>query len=167
MKPHKISTHSDNCYFHFFYRLSDWVEILWGFTKFFFKQMLKISAVYLVKQKSFVYRSNFQWRFWYMPGTYYNNAAGLGFLLHRNIIMMQFFVGKARRYYKGACLTCLACLLVCLLCNCTDSSGAHFYLTHSMIKLKVRQSRNVSFNPTGDDSSKNERMNSNEFVFFA
>ena len=32
-KPHKISTHSaysDNCYFHFYYRLSDWVEILWG-----------------------------------------------------------------------------------------------------------------------------------------
>ena len=33
MKPHKISTHSaysDNCYFHFFYWLSDWVQILWG-----------------------------------------------------------------------------------------------------------------------------------------
>ena len=55
-KPHKISTHSahsDNCYFHFFYRLSDWVEILWGFTKFFFKQKLKISVFCLIKWKSF------------------------------------------------------------------------------------------------------------------
>ena len=40
--------------FSFFYRMSDWVKILWGFTKFFFKQMLKISAFYLVKQKSFI-----------------------------------------------------------------------------------------------------------------
>ena len=56
-KPYKISTHSaysDNCYFHFFYRLSDWVQILWGFMKFFFKQTLKISAFYLEKQKSFI-----------------------------------------------------------------------------------------------------------------
>ena len=54
VKPHNISTHSahsDNFYFHFFYPLSDWVEILWGFTKFFFKQMLKISIFYLEKQK--------------------------------------------------------------------------------------------------------------------
>ena len=34
--------------------MSDWDEILWGFTKFFFKQMLEISAFYLVKQKSFI-----------------------------------------------------------------------------------------------------------------
>ena len=42
----KISTHSshsDNFYFH----LSDWVEISWAFTKFFFKQMLKVSAFFL------------------------------------------------------------------------------------------------------------------------
>ena len=84
MKPHKISTHSahsDNCYFHFFYWLADWVEILWGSTKFFFKQILKVSVSILKnkkvlflnkilkllsisKQKSFVYRPNFQWRFW-------------------------------------------------------------------------------------------------------
>ena len=38
----------------FFYRLSDWFEILWGFTKFFFKQMLKISAFYLEKQKKII-----------------------------------------------------------------------------------------------------------------
>ena len=53
----KISTHSaysDNCYFHFFYGLSDWVEILWGFTKFVFKQILKVLAFYLEKQKSFI-----------------------------------------------------------------------------------------------------------------
>ena len=57
VKPHKISTHSahsDNYYFHFFYWSSDWVEILRCFTKFFFKQALKISVFYLVKQKSFI-----------------------------------------------------------------------------------------------------------------
>ena len=37
----------------FFYQLSDWVEVFWGFTKLCFKQMLKISAFYLVKQNSF------------------------------------------------------------------------------------------------------------------
>ena len=35
----------------FFHQLSDWVEILWGFTESFFKQMLKISTFYLEKQK--------------------------------------------------------------------------------------------------------------------
>ena len=62
MKPHKISTHSaysDNCYFPFFYRLSVWVEILWGFTKFYFKQMLKVSAFYLKKQNSFIPKKYF------------------------------------------------------------------------------------------------------------
>ena len=29
----------------------DWVEILWGFMKFFFKQILKVSAFYLIKTK--------------------------------------------------------------------------------------------------------------------
>ena len=81
MKPHKISTlsaYSDDCYFNFFYPLSDWVEILWGFTKFFFKQVLKVSVFYLEKQKSFIPKKKlshfqyqnrkalfqFQWRFW-------------------------------------------------------------------------------------------------------
>ena len=50
VKPQNFSTHSDNCYFHIFYQLSDWVEILWGFTKFFFKKFLKVSAFYLEKQ---------------------------------------------------------------------------------------------------------------------
>ena len=57
MKPHTISSdsaHSDNCYFQFFHLLSDWVEILWGFMKFFFQKMLKISDFYLEKQKSFI-----------------------------------------------------------------------------------------------------------------
>ena len=52
----EISTHSaysDNCYFYFSYCLSDWVEILWGFRKFFFKQVLKVSAFHLGK-KNFV-----------------------------------------------------------------------------------------------------------------
>ena len=52
------------------YRMSDW-----GFTIFFFKQMLKVSAekqksfipkkifLSISKQKSFVYWPNFQWRF--------------------------------------------------------------------------------------------------------
>ena len=41
----------------FFYTLkSDWVEIL--FTKFFFKQMLKILAFYLKKQNSFIPKKN-------------------------------------------------------------------------------------------------------------
>ena len=38
----------------FFYQLSDWVEILWGFTKFNFKLNLKVSAFYLERQKSFI-----------------------------------------------------------------------------------------------------------------
>ena len=61
MKRHKISTHlaySDNCYFHFFYWLSDWVEILQGFMKFNFKLNLKVSAFYLEKQKSFIPKKN-------------------------------------------------------------------------------------------------------------
>ena len=33
---------------------AEWVEILWGFTKFSFKQMLKVSLFYLEKQKSFI-----------------------------------------------------------------------------------------------------------------
>ena len=47
VKPHKISIHLaflENCYFQLFYWLSDWVEILWGFTKFNFKLNLKVSA---------------------------------------------------------------------------------------------------------------------------
>ena len=42
----------------FFYQLSDWVEILWGFTKFNFKLNLKVSAFYLEKQKSFIPEKN-------------------------------------------------------------------------------------------------------------
>ena len=38
----------------FFYLLSDWVEILQGFTKFNFKLNLKVSAFYLEKRKSFI-----------------------------------------------------------------------------------------------------------------
>ena len=55
VKPHKISsnsTHSNNFYFQ-----SDWFEILWSFMKFFFKQMLKILAFYLEKQKSFILKN--------------------------------------------------------------------------------------------------------------
>ena len=49
-KPYKILTHSaysDNFYFQFFYWLSEWVEILWGFMKFVFTQLLIIAAFYL------------------------------------------------------------------------------------------------------------------------
>ena len=54
MKPHKISTQSDNQEKKCKYQLpewAEWVETLWGFTKFIFEQMLKISAFYLEKQK--------------------------------------------------------------------------------------------------------------------
>ena len=54
LNPHKVSTHPENYYLHFFSWLSDWVEILWGFMKFNFKQMLEVSAFYLEKQKSFI-----------------------------------------------------------------------------------------------------------------
>ena len=47
---------SYNCY------ISDIVEILWGFTKFFSKQMLKISVFYLIKQKSFIPK-----KIWFRP----------------------------------------------------------------------------------------------------
>ena len=40
---------------------SEWVEILWGFTKFYFKQFLKVSAFYLEKQKSFISKKNSFW----------------------------------------------------------------------------------------------------------
>ena len=33
---------------------AEWVEILWGFLKFLFKPMLKVSVFYLEKQKSFI-----------------------------------------------------------------------------------------------------------------
>ena len=42
-------------------KMSEWaegVEILWGFTKSFFKQMIKVSAFYLEKQKSFIPKKN-------------------------------------------------------------------------------------------------------------
>ena len=42
LKPLEVSTNqanSGNFYYHFFYLLSDWVEILWGFTIFLFKQI--------------------------------------------------------------------------------------------------------------------------------
>ena len=41
-------------YSFFDYRLSSWVEILRGFTKFNFKLNLKVSAFYLEKTKSFI-----------------------------------------------------------------------------------------------------------------
>ena len=75
--------------------LSDRFEILRGFTKFFFKQMLKVPGFYFEKQKRFiskktylkllsiskqkkVYRPNLQWRFWYIdlfPSFYDNHWA--------------------------------------------------------------------------------------------
>ena len=66
--------------FSFFYRLSDWVEILWNsFSsrcwKFKFsilknKKVLFLRKIFfrllsISKQKSFVYWPNFQWRFWF------------------------------------------------------------------------------------------------------
>ena len=57
VKPDKISTQSDSRYKIWKWKLSEWaewVEILWGFTKFFFKQKLNISVSYLVKQNSLI-----------------------------------------------------------------------------------------------------------------
>ena len=52
VKPHKLSTQSDNRYKQ---RLNQLNELnLWGFTKLFFKKMLKNSAFYLEKQKCFI-----------------------------------------------------------------------------------------------------------------
>ena len=90
MKPHKISTQSDiqekKKYKQQLSEWAEWVETLWSFTKFIFKQMLKVSVFYLQKQKSFIPKKNiflavfskhakiipkdgashpnFQWRFW-------------------------------------------------------------------------------------------------------
>ena len=86
MKLTKFSTHSahsENCYFHFFYWLSaDWVDIFWGFMKFFsnrcwkfqFSILLNKNVLFLKelgfrplkisKQKSFVYWPTFQQQFW-------------------------------------------------------------------------------------------------------
>ena len=50
--------------FIFFYRLSVRVEILQGFTKFNFKLKLKVSAVYLEKQKSFIPKKCFMSQEW-------------------------------------------------------------------------------------------------------
>ena len=38
---------------------SKWDEIVWGFTKITYKQMLKVSAFYLEKQKSFIPKKYF------------------------------------------------------------------------------------------------------------
>ena len=37
---------------------AEWVKILRGFTKLYFKQMLKVSAFYLEKQKGFIPKKN-------------------------------------------------------------------------------------------------------------
>ena len=91
VKPHKISTHSDhsdNCYFHFFYQLSD-SRLSWNFCEVsrnsfsnrFWKFQLSIlknkkvlflkniffKPLSISKQKSFVYHPNFRWRFWVYP----------------------------------------------------------------------------------------------------
>ena len=72
VKPFKISSKSDNEKSEWV----EWVEILWGF--FFFKQILKVSAFYLEKEKKVLFLKtltkkvptdcvcypNFHWRFW-------------------------------------------------------------------------------------------------------
>ena len=37
---------------------AEWVQILWDVTKFFFKHILKVSAFYLEKPKSFIPKKN-------------------------------------------------------------------------------------------------------------
>ena len=59
-KAHKLSTHSaqsDNCCVNFFDALSDWVELLWGFTKFFLNRCWKFQLS-ILKKKSFIKKYN-------------------------------------------------------------------------------------------------------------
>ena len=42
--------------------LAECVETLWGFTKFIFKHILKVSAFYLEKQKVLFLKKTFSWR---------------------------------------------------------------------------------------------------------
>ena len=93
--------------------MSDWVEILWGSMKFFFKQMLKVPAFYLEKQKSlipkktffkplsiskrkrFVYWLNFRWRFWVVSGAFV--AASQAVQLISTDCFLDFFVHISKR----------------------------------------------------------------------
>ena len=70
------SAYSDNCYFHFYYRLFDWVSRNFLLNRFWKCQVsiMKNKKVLFLKnnnllsiwkQKSFVYWPNFQWRFLY------------------------------------------------------------------------------------------------------
>ena len=98
-----------------------WVEILQGFTKFNNKQMLKVSAWYLEKQKSFIHkekyslsrtakidpkdgvrRPNFQWRFWlyvYLTALYkwMEETKDIPIASYKNMFFFQ----------QDACFSCL------------------------------------------------------------
>ena len=60
MKPYKIfnSFSSFRQFLFSIFLLIVWLSWHWGFTKFIFKQMLKMSAFYLEKQKSFIPKKN-------------------------------------------------------------------------------------------------------------
>ena len=96
--------------FLFFYQLSDWVEILWGFTKFFFKQRLKISAFYLVKQNK-----NISKKIWLRQ--YQNKKKALfidpifsdGFECEMLII---YFMRSSERIKRRAGLSCVHVLIL-------------------------------------------------------
>ena len=81
----------------FFYRLSDWVEILHGFTKFNFKMNLEVSAFYLEKQKSFIPKKKY-----FFGRCQYQNKKALftdsifreGFVLDHHRILKSDEMGK-------------------------------------------------------------------------
>ena len=53
---------------YFLYGLYDWVEIFWGFTKFYFKQLLKVFASVLKNKKVLSLKKFFCWRnIWMVP----------------------------------------------------------------------------------------------------
>ena len=150
MKPHKISTHSahsehsENCYFYFFYRLSDLVEILRGFTKFCFKQMLKVSAFYLEKQKSFIPKT-----IWSKP--YGQNSSfldqqmapwwrnfGMKILLsiicfygrkvfQKFLFLTNFFATFSNDFYINHKKNCISLYKLCYLHNLNGSNNSMFF----------------------------------------
>ena len=79
------------------YPSSDWVEILWGFTKFFFKQMLKSPAFYLVKQKSVIPK-----KIWFRP---YSISKQKSFVYWPNF--QRRFCKYTSAFYEGILSVCL------------------------------------------------------------
>ena len=75
MNPHKISTysaHSENCYFHFFYPLSDWVENFVRFHKILFQTDAETFSFLSDKTKKF-----YSWNKYDLGCSQYQNKKAL------------------------------------------------------------------------------------------